>query len=57
VALVLLAPGGPYTATIAAATYAVVMVTIIVQGLLTPIVLGRLYGDANGAPIEGKAPS
>jgi CPA1 family monovalent cation:H+ antiporter len=57
VALVLLAPDGPHTPTIAAATYAVVMVTIIVQGLLTPAVLGRLYGGAGGVPIEGEAPS
>lgn len=44
VALVLIAPSGPHSATLAAAAYAVVIFTIVVQGLATPAVLRRLYG-------------
>jgi monovalent cation:H+ antiporter, CPA1 family len=45
VALVMVAPDGPYTATITAAAYAVVIATIVGQGLTTPFVLGRIYGE------------
>ena len=43
IALVLTAPEGPYTSTLAAACYTVVIFTIIAQGLSTPLVLGLLY--------------
>jgi CPA1 family monovalent cation:H+ antiporter len=46
VALVMVAPDGPHTPTITAAAYAVVIATIVGQGLATPVVLGRIYGGA-----------
>jgi CPA1 family monovalent cation:H+ antiporter len=44
VALVMVAPDGPHTPTIAAAAYVVVIATIVGQGLATPFVLDRIYG-------------
>jgi CPA1 family monovalent cation:H+ antiporter len=43
IALVLTIPAGPYEPTLAAACYAVVIFTIVVQGLSTPAILGFLY--------------
>jgi CPA1 family monovalent cation:H+ antiporter len=48
IALVLTIPPDPYRPTLAAACYAVVIFTIVVQGLSTPLVLGRLYGGQEG---------
>ncbi|CAM5776335.1 sodium:proton antiporter [Labrys miyagiensis] len=54
IALVLTIPEGPYGPTLAAACYAVVIFTIVVQGLSTPAVLRRVYGgEALTAPLGG----
>ncbi|CCB63329.1 MULTISPECIES: sodium:proton antiporter [unclassified Hyphomicrobium] len=50
VALVQIAPQGPYTDDLIAACYAVVIFTIVVQGLLAPRVIAALYGT----PPDGK---
>jgi CPA1 family monovalent cation:H+ antiporter len=46
VALVQIAPQGPYSDDLIAACYAVVIFTIVVQGLLAPRVISSLYGTA-----------
>jgi CPA1 family monovalent cation:H+ antiporter len=51
IALVLTIPAGPYEPTLAAACYAVVIFTIVVQGLSTPAILGVLY-KAKQADVE-----
>ncbi|MEJ1936895.1 cation:proton antiporter, partial [Nostoc sp. NIES-2111] len=48
VALVLSIPPSPHRDVLTAACYAVVLFTIVVQGLLTPAVIGRLYGTGGG---------
>lgn len=48
VALVLSIPASPHRDALTAACYAVVLFTIVVQGLLTPAVIGRLYRSDGG---------
>lgn len=51
VALVQIMPDGPYNEALTAACYAVVIFTIVVQGLLTPRVIAALgFGDAQSQP-------
>lgn len=50
IALVLTIPAGPYVPTLAAACYAVVVFTIVVQGLSTPAILGLLYKPRTEVP-------
>ena len=49
VALVLTLPEGPYTNVLSAACYAVVIFTVVVQGLLTPRVVAALYPNARAS--------
>jgi monovalent cation:H+ antiporter, CPA1 family len=49
VALVLTLPEGPYTNVLSAACYAVVIFTVVVQGLLTPRVVAALYPTARAS--------
>lgn len=57
IALVLTIPPGPYEPTLAAACYAVVIFTIVIQGLSTPTVLGLLYKSrpSDSGTAEGSA--
>ncbi|HML28732.1 MAG TPA: cation:proton antiporter [Hyphomicrobium sp.] len=55
VALVQIAPPGPYSEDLVAACYAVVIFTIVVQGLLAPRVIAALYGTGQEMTMTAKA--